>query len=92
MALLQPIGAPRYLQRYTIDSIKLSELRGFASRSLWPSAEFSGVWAYTPSEQKWGKAVMDLGFCIVPWVGRPIRVKVHGSVLHAMLWVGLASA
>ena len=22
--------------------------------------------------------------------GGPIRVKVHGSVLHAMLWVGLA--
>src|SRR5208337_2943461 len=25
-------------------------------------------------------------------VRRPIRVKVHGSVLHAMLWVGLRSA
>ena len=27
-----------------------------------------------------------------PCRGRPIRVKLHGSVLHAMLWVGLAMA
>ena len=26
------------------------------------------------------------------WGGRPIRVKLHGSVLHAMLRVGLATA
>jgi hypothetical protein len=26
-----------------------------------------------------------------PDAGMPIRVKVHGSVLHAMLWVGLAA-